>query len=550
MRSEPLVIPHFRPSCMGYTRSMPCAFRVRVPRLAPLAILAGALCCVSTLSAQYGPVDPFESSVRALKEGIAARADGEQHAAMVALRELRDPALRPLLERLLKSDDWSLRVDSVLGLAELDPAGKVDVALVESLPGEGDRETSINAVVALELLDSDRVAAMLAWDDVPAAQRILLACEQRRLGGTPDIAGVLRLADSKTPEIAALAAALLIEIGPPAFGAPEAAALAERTRTTIASLPPRSRSAIVAQVADACSISRLKGAAPFVVSLLALPDIGSDARMRALGALLVLSPEAAFPVLAAAIDADRSQTGLMRHASILLASGVRAPKSEWDRRRKGDALIEALADAGTAIGESRDDDAYARILALKHRVALRAALEGARRLGSSSDRALGIACAKYLVAERRSAGALAEGLTRAMARLAVVAPEELRPILEAVTDDRAIQEAVLLALASAGSLEASSVAKSATGKSSRIGEAMIAVLNARFAEKLAQSELDQLATVAGGGAGVPPAVRTQAAWLWLRHAKRTEPAIDALLAGNSPATPASNATTAPKEAAQ
>ena len=84
--------------------------------------LSAATFAPDRASAQYGPVDPFESAVRVLRDGVQSRNDGLQHAAMVALRELRDPATRPLLERLLRSDDWSLRVDSVLGLAEIDPA--------------------------------------------------------------------------------------------------------------------------------------------------------------------------------------------------------------------------------------------------------------------------------------------------------------------------------------------------------------------------------------------------------------------------------------------
>ncbi len=458
---------------------------------------------------------------------------------MVALRELHDPTLKPLLEKLLKSDDWSLRVDSVLGLAELDPSGKVDIALVQSLPGEGDRETTINAILALELLDTSRVQSMLAWDDVPTAQRLLLACELRRLGGAPDSALVLKLTESKTPEIAGLATALLTDLQDP-----RAQEIQTRVLAEIAALGARTRSEIVAQIASACSMSRLTAAAPFVAALIALPDLTPDARMRSLGSLLVLSPEVAYPVFAAAVEADRSQTSLMRHASILLASGVRAPKSEWDRLRNGDGLIEAFADAGTELGESKDDEAYARLLALKHRVALRAALEGARRLGPSSDRALGKACATFLLAQKREAAPLAESLTQAMGRLAKIAPEELRAALEGVADDRAIQESLLLALLSAGSPQASAVAQIAHGDASRLGEAMIAILAARHAETLTPAELDLLATVAAGGTGASSAIRTQAAWLWLRHAQRTQPAIDALLlAAATPAAPSSAAKT-------
>jgi hypothetical protein len=492
-----------------------------------VAATAALLVSTAPVSAQYGPVDPYDSAMRALRDSIGSSNDAEQHAGMVSLRELRDAQLKPLLQKFLHSDDWSLRVDSVLGLAELDVSGKIDTNLVGSLPAEGDQETAVATAVGLGMLDADRINAMLAWDDLPSPQKLLLACALRKLGGTPDVALVTKLTESRTPEVAVLATALLLDLG----SADPAAA--DRARATLSALPPKTRAAIVAQSAEGSSANNLKGAAPFIASLIELPDVADDARLRALGSLLVLAPEVAYPVLAARLERDRSQTSLMRFAAVLLASGVRAPKTEWDRLRNGDALIEALADAGTAIGESRDQDAYAQLLALKHRVALRAATEGSLRLGDSAERALGLAAAKYLVEERRAAAPLIESLTRAIARLAQVAPTELAALLASVEDDRALQETFILALASAGTREAAEVAAAARGKSSRSGEAMIAVLGARHVDNASEDVLRELATVAGGGTGVSPVIRTQAAWLWLRHAKRTDDAIALLTSADA-----------------
>lgn len=493
--------------------------------------IATTLVGTSVAHAQYGPVDPYDSSLRALRESIGSDNDGEQHAGMVALRELRDASLRPLFEKLLKSDDWTLRVDSVLGLAELDVSGKVDTALVSTLPGEVDRETAIAAAVSLRMLDADRVTTMLAWDDLPQPQRLLLACELRKLGGAPDLALVTKLAESRTPEVAVLATALLIDLAPAGSDAAKSAeAAAEHARKLLADLPPKTRAAIVAQTCEACSQNGLKGAAAFGASLIVMPDVADDARLRALGSLLVLAPETAYPVLAARVDADRSQTSLMRHAAVLLASGARAPKPEWDRLRNGDVLIEGLADAGTLFGENRDDEAYAKLLELKHRVAMRAATEGALRVGGSSERALGLASARYLAKERRAAAPLAESLTRAIARLAAIAPDQLAETLAELEDERSIQDTVLLALASAGTSDALKTAASAKGRTSRVGEAMIAVLEARHAATCDEAALRELATIAGGGANVSSLIRTQAAWLWLRHAGRTADAIAALTA--------------------
>jgi len=495
----------------------------RLRTTALVACLSVAQFATLDALAQYGPVDPYDSAVRVLREGIQSRNDGLQHSAMVALRELRDPTTRTLLEKLLRCDDWSLRVDSVLGLAEIDSARKIDPALIAALPREADRELAISAVLALELADQDRIKTMLGWDDVGAGQRVLLAGELRRLGGEPDRAELVKLLDSKTPEVAGLALAILLDLG-----APEAGAATERVRAMIADLPPRIRSAAVAQIADAASIDGLKGSAPFVASLLALPDLAGDARARALGSLLVLDAEAGYPVLAKAVDADRSQVSLMRHSAILLASGARAPASEWNRLRNGDSLIETIADAGVLLAASDDAAAYRKLVGLKHRITLRAALEGARRLGSSADRALGLECLQLFESDQRSLGPLLEPVMRALARLAVVAPEELRPALERAASRSDAQEPLLLVLAAAGTPESAKVAMTASGKTSRLGEALITVVRARTSAEVTPDELEVLGNIAGGAVPIDPAVRVQASWLWLRHTKRLDGAIEVI----------------------
>lgn len=510
--------------------------RRRAPTLQPLAAalaVTSALILALPASAQYGPVDPADSTLRALREGIASNNDGVQHAAMVALRQLRDPSLRPFLERMTRSDDWSLRVDAVLGLAELDPAKRIDLALVEALPGESDRESALSAAITLEMLDVPRIETLLGWDDLPPLARALLMGEMRRLGGRPDEALLEKLAQSKSPEVAGIAAAILADLG-----APGAKAACENAAATLAALPPKARSTAIAQIVEVASVDRLANAAPFAASLAMLPDIAPDARMRILGSLLVLSPEHAYPLFAAAVERERTQLALMRHAAVLLASGARAPAAEWARVRNGDPLLEGIADAGVLLAQGDDLAAYRKLASLKHRITLVAALEGARRLGPSAEQALGIELLELLRADPRELGPMLDPVLRGLARLATIAPGEMRTALEASLADgegsREIQEAILLTLHGASSAEATEVASIARGRATRLGEALVCLARAQMNQELAAEDIDMLATVAGGGTGVDPGLRTQAAWHWTRYAKRTEAVIDALCEASLP----------------
>ncbi|MFM7052276.1 MAG: hypothetical protein ACKOYN_09110 [Planctomycetota bacterium] len=517
---------------------MACAApRIRPALQASLLAIAAAVLAAPPAAAQYGPVDPFESSLRALRELVGSPNDGMQVAAMGALRDLDDPALQPLFDGYLKGDDWTLRVASLLGLAELSSDRRVDVGLLESLPGEGDRAAALNAAISLGLLDVPRIERILTWDDLSAAQRVLLACELRKNGATPDAAMLSKLAASKSPEVAALAAALLLDQGrdlkPDQAGA-TAQAAAEAARTALAALPAASLSNAVPQIAEACSTRRLAGAAPFIASLCSLDGLSNDARLRTLGSLLVLSPEAAYPAFAASVERNREQPALVRHAAILLASGVRAPSTEWDRVRNGDPLLETIADAGTLLGKGEDKEAYAKLAGLRHRITMVASVEGAQRLEASAQRELGALCLSMLLAERRKLGPLSEATMRGVALLARNAPEELRPALESVRDDRELVEALLRVLSAAGSREAAMVAESAAGHSSRLGDTLVAVMRARSGLELSAGQLQLLATAAGGGVDVDPTVRAQAAWLWLERSGKATDAVKALTAAKEP----------------
>ncbi|MGA1223604.1 MAG: hypothetical protein ACO31E_03445, partial [Phycisphaerales bacterium] len=71
-------------------------------------------------ASDYDRIDHEATVLRVLSDFVLADNEGVQHSAMLGLRALRDPALRPLFERLCEHDSWTLRVDGVLGLAALD----------------------------------------------------------------------------------------------------------------------------------------------------------------------------------------------------------------------------------------------------------------------------------------------------------------------------------------------------------------------------------------------------------------------------------------------
>lgn len=473
----------------------------------------------------YDSIDAYATAMRPLKTALASPNESVQHSAMAALRQLRDPALAPLLERLRSAERWTLRVDSVLGLGEISAERRVSLSFIEQLPGERDREAAIGAAVGLGLADAAQLRTMLEWVDLPPAQKALIATKLREKGAIADPAALKRLAESKSPQVAALATAILID-----QKAPDAGALSARVRDQISALPPNLRSSAVAEIGEACVQGGLKGAADFVAMLAALPSLNDDGRVRVLGALLILAPEKAYPILARNIAAETSAGRLLPYAALLLASGARAPAAEWDRFKGQSELLDAIGGVGRSITEGSDAGAYARLVALENRVLLRAALDGAKRLGESHERALGRECLAFVLKPGPTPPALSETLLVALCRLAELSPEDLRAPLADAELDQPTRDAFLIALLNAGTREAAAVAATAKGKASRLGEGNIAVLTARHASALAPDDLETLMRVAGGASNAPAPVRIQAAWLWTRHAGKADAAIEELSA--------------------
>ena len=83
-----------------------------------------ALLCIAALSvpAQAQRVDPADAVTLALRNAVTFNPNGTQHVRLVALRALKDPAMQPMFEALLKADEAAKaeaaqRLDRVLAAA-------------------------------------------------------------------------------------------------------------------------------------------------------------------------------------------------------------------------------------------------------------------------------------------------------------------------------------------------------------------------------------------------------------------------------------------------
>ncbi len=500
-------------------------------------LLAAPLPLAPQAAAQYGASTPWDASVRALRKATTYANDGSHHPRLVALRQLNDPTLRPLFQSLVQGKHWTIQIDGILGLAELDPKGVIDPFLLDQLKGDTDRSTGISAAVSLDMVQREQAEAMLAWDDLAPRDRVLLMGELVRRGGTPDATKLLALTEHRNDEVAGIAALIRASVG-------EEPTALDAFRARFGALPARDRERTLIALANAAMQFRLRGAIAFLNGCLQDATLSADARFSAIGTLLTLDVTSGIEAWKRAIAADPSQATRVRLGLIAIAADAALPKGAGAALRETpagaelDPLIARLADVIDALVPGPEQSAAATqafpaLVATRHRPSLAAMLEAVKRLPSDAQRATYAAYLELAATKdrRELTPAIAEMAVEAISRLGSVdlGVIEERLTRAAAEDETRLHDILLLALVQTNTSEAAAVAMRARPKASRRGAALALLLHARFAAELAKAEIDELGVIASGGWSLDPGLEVQAAWLFARHSGRADEAIAAIL---------------------
>ncbi len=487
-----------------------------------------ALCCALALSAalaptvaaQYARTDHFDGAVATLQRCASPSPTGEHHALIVSLRALSDPTLRPLFEALTRSNNWSSRVDGILGLAELSKDRDVDLALINRLSASEDRSTAIRNAIGLRLIRPDTIRELLETADLPTLDRVILSGDLHRQGETFDSVGLREAASDPSDEIAGLSAALMLQRGTSAPWDAFTVRLATRTVEV--------RNMVVQELARAALLYSIKA---IISPLLTLSDDASyttPTRMMIIGTALALEPERGYSAWKKLVESDRSQPTLVRAGLQLIAQERTIAAGMGASLRNGDALVEALATAVDANGSS-DPALLAQALMGVIDVANRSSGEWAVRRASALPPALSAEVWRHLLVRFLAAPANAPALSASVldcaTRLALVDPAAIGALIAAASQEIQLQEILILSLCNAATPQSAQVAQAVRGSLTRRGDALAILAIARGLETLDSDSLKALGVVAAGGGDLDPTMLVQAAWLFARHSGRADQAL-------------------------
>ena len=477
--------------------------------IAPL-LAALALAPCQTVMAQK--VEPTDAAVLSLRQAVTYQDSGVQHTLLVSLRALKDPAMKPIFEALLKAPQPPMRIDGFLGLAEIAGERGADPALLLKLGDAPLRTVAITECLGLGLLKPEGIRTLLANKELTAYDRALLVAELHRLHEPWDAAMLGDASASNTAEVAGLADLLMLEKG-------------DQTRweaftKRLDEVDPAERTDLLRRLADASRHYELAKAAEALLTL-TKDSKGAD-RIGAIAAALKVSPAAGREALLVMAQSDRGVTNLVQAGLLMLAADDAMQASDFDVLRGGQGVPDAIANAGQALRTPNADAAPALTALMEsgNRAAAEWAVRQASKLPPETRRIMLLRAIDRL--DSIDAPSMTDRLLSALAAQQLIgfAPEDLIPRVTRLSGKPFVPESIVAAMCDLGTPEAAKFARMVRGKLAQRGESMALVTIAKASPTLSPAELVELGRIGGGGGRVEEPIQMQAAWLFLKQSNK------------------------------
>lgn len=475
-----------------------------------------------------GRADPIDDAlVDLLRDALVKRQDAGQIRLMQALRQLRDPALRPLFAQMAAGERPLLRIHGILGLAELETPARVDLLLVKKITEPRGQLLVLGEAMRSGLLETAQLQDVIRWPGLDDTQVVLILGKLRRSGAAIDAAELKRYAEGKNQAAAAFAAMELLQAGgeAPAGGA-ESPAL-----DRVLSLNPADRedSEALSQVLTHIREERLTRLAPLARKLWERLEGDSAGRGEAARTLLTLRPADEETLkdwgqtYRAADLAGRIRLGIW--ALEVALAGPKECSAEVFAPMLADQteLVRTIgAMGGAVIHDTSVTPAAMALIAQRHRASAEWALQLAERRPPEEAGLIRLRVVEVCGSALKDQPDLFEPVARGACALAREVPDAWRDQVRSALNAGDEAQAMAL-LAGAFQVQNTGIGAMVEGLLGADREAsmprasgLICLLRAKHAPQLGAGEFNRLAAIAMGTGTLPEAYRVQAAWLALK----------------------------------
>ena len=489
----------------------------------------------------------YDAAVYLLSQTTQPYRDGRHNGLLLGLRHLGDADLAPLYEALAASPHAPQRLHGQLGLAEISPAGRLDLAVAAEVQDARELTELLGAAIDGGLLDTADLTQVIRWEVLDPSAQLALAVRIVAGGGLIDeqllrrsLLGENDAADGSKLLSHGLAALLLMERG----------ALSAEAKLDIIDRYGRvqERDAVRAQLLEVAYRHAFKTLEPWALALAQDEDAELPLRLAALRAALSFAGQnprgPAIVQWQAMYRATDDPAGRIRLALLALESAHRsAPALFSVLVEQEDAYLRLIGEAGQAVAGQALDPRGAVLALVAHGQPLTVQWSAwyAREHASASDRGPILAA----IIE----GAF-EGSDRTRARrieYAIVAAQglaELEPdggqavLLPMLTPDDAPlrrgelapRHVVLLGLVRARKADLSDLAAELPEQNDPDARDLALLLRARWSDDLSAQDWSRVSQIVAGVSSLDPTLRIQLAWLYLKHIGREGDALRAVTA--------------------
>ncbi|MBI1372808.1 MAG: hypothetical protein GC159_08615 [Phycisphaera sp.] len=462
-----------------------------------------------------------ESAVWLLKKGTLVHSNGLHNILLRALRQLNDPDLEPLFSGLVEKRHPVLKIHGILALGEISKDKVLDLKLVADLKDAGTQAQLVSSAIEGDLLNDKQCKEMMTWPGLETPVKIIIAAKlvaEKKLD-TPEEKKLLTDAMSaENGAVRAMAALMKLQLG-------DASAMASLEKLN--SDDQREVDNIRIMVLQSAMRYDFDSLAPLAMKWATEPNVDPAVSFLALRAAIKFGAPRAAEAWTQRYDSTDSLAERVRLAVLVLDLAEKLDPSTFDVLIKDDKLptVQHVGEVGKLIASGKDAT-QPTIRLLEENNLLLTKWVFTYGKGLSIDKGEPILVALIRNAEGgsnpdRFRGERLENVVLAAEQIAEQAPDAKKIIGDLINEvPQLSQEAILMGLIRSEAKDPQTFIDGVTEWKGDTADALALLLRAKHGVAFDQAQIDKLALIVRGGAGLQEPLRVQAAWIYLKKTKQ------------------------------
>lgn len=469
-----------------------------------------------------------ETAKNYLRSSMVVLRDGSHNVAMKALRHLRDPELRPFLLRWTKTNHPAMRINGILGLAELDPNG-LTLEQIAAVEDPAVQSQIITAAMDDGLISLEETKKLLTWQDINDGVKLVVILRQDRPTRAAYIDLIRNGAQSDLMGRRGMSGLMLADLGDP---------MGAKVLEEINNASNVDRELVQEQMLTVLANVDLKDTSNWALSVAKNAKDDPRLELMALREALRQGSDAAREYWyerfrSSTEPADRTRLGI-----IALESAGRQPGKLFDPLiTSDDPLLAQMGRAGAAVSNQQPDTAeqLVRLIELDHSIANAWALKYVSTKAAAQVRNV-VLLALILTAEQGDPRGMQRRLDLAVAAAQemveadpIAAKQMLQPIIQDRKTDPMVLQALLYGVLRANGQNIYQVVDGMQPIRNADGRNLILLLKARDPKRMNDRDIRNLGFVVQGAGTMPPTFRLQAAWNYLKATGQAQAVLNQIL---------------------